>query len=357
MKRRRVTWLVGVLTIVAVMTAGWLVWGRGRDDGVGAGIASGNGRIEATEINISAKFAGRITAIEVAEGDFVIAGQILARMDTGNLQAQRAEAQAHVRQADNAHAAALALVAQRQSAHAAAEAVVAQRMAELTVAEREHARIAPMVETAAASPHEADNAKAALESAKATVAAAKAEVAAAQAGIIAAQAQVIEAASVIEAAKATVVRIESDINEGDLKAPRSGRVQYRVAETGEVLAPGGTVLNLVDVSDVYLTFFLPTAQAGRVALGDQARIVLDALPEYVLPARISYVASVAQFTPKTVETENERAKLMFRVRARIDPELLLEHLEQVKTGLPGMAYVRINRDAQWPTDLEARVPR
>ncbi|MCY1241500.1 efflux transporter, RND family, MFP subunit [compost metagenome] len=140
-----------------------------------------------------------------------------------------------------------------------------------------------------------------------------------------------------------------------MRSPKPGRVQYRVAQPGEVLSAGGRVLNLVDVSDVYMTFFLPTAQAGRVAIGADARIVLDAAPQYVIPATISFVADVAQFTPKSVETEEERQKLMFRVKAKIPQDLLQKYIQQVKTGLPGMAYVKLDPNAEWPKNLAETV--
>ena len=161
----------------------------------------------------------------------------------------------------------------------------------------------------------------------------------------------------VEAAQATERRILADIDDSELKAPRDGRIQYRVAEPGEVLAAGGRVLNMVDLADVYMTFFLPTEQAGLLALGSEARLVLDAAPDLVIPANISFVASVAQFTPKTVETSDERLKLMFRVKARIPPELLAQHLEYVKTGLPGMAYVRLDKQQPWPEALAVRLPQ
>jgi len=145
-------------------------------------------------------------------------------------------------------------------------------------------------------------------------------------------------------------------NEKAHRAPRSGRVQYRVAQPGEVLSAGGRVLNLVDLGDVYMTFFLPTRDAGRVGLGAEARLILDARPDLVIPAQISFVADVAQFTPKTVETASEREKLMFRVRARIDPELLKKHIRYVKTGLPGVAFVRLDRRKEWPANLQIRLP-
>ena len=84
--------------------------------------------------------------------------------------------------------------------------------------------------------------------------------------------------------RATVERIQADIKDSALKSPREGRVQYRVAQPGEVVGAGGRVLSLVDLSDVYMTFFLPTAVVGRVALGTEVRLVLDAAPQYVIPA-------------------------------------------------------------------------
>jgi len=112
----------------------------------------------------------------------------------------------------------------------------------------------------------------------------------------------------------------------------------------------------VDIGDVYMTFFLPEMAAGRVALGSEVRIVLDAARQFVIPAQVSYVASVAQFTPKTVETQSERQKMVFRVKARIDPELLKKYPEQVKTGLPGMAHLRLDAQRNWPAELQVKLP-
>ena len=155
----------------------------------------------------------------------------------------------------------------------------------------------------------------------------------------------------------TVERIKADIDDNDLKAPRDGRVQYRVAQPSELLGAGGRVLNLVDLNDVYMIFFLPTAEARRVPLGSEVRLVMDAAPQYVFPAKVSFVANVAQFTPKTVETASEREKLMFRIKAHIPPDLLRKYIKHVKTGLPGMAYVRLDPQAQWPGHLQVKMPQ
>jgi HlyD family secretion protein len=146
-----------------------------------------------------------------------------------------------------------------------------------------------------------------------------------------------------------------EIADAVLRAPRAGRVQTVLAHAGEVLAPGGRVATLVDLSDVTMSFFLPERAAGRVAIGSEARLVLDAAPGVVIPAKVDFVASVAQFTPKTVETESERQKMVFKVRARVAPELLARYRDQVKTGLPGMAYVRVG-DEPWPERLTVKVP-
>ncbi len=342
---------------VVVIGASFFVWHSMRQKGIPEGIASGNGRIEAVEIDRAAKLAGRVTEIRGDEGAFVTAGQILAKMDTAVLEAQRREAEALLRQAKNAIETARSQVAQRQGERAAARARVAQRQAEVEAAKRRLARSEALLTDQAIAAQQVDDDRAAFLGALAALRAAEAEVMAADAAIGTARSQVIGAQSDIEAAQAALERIEADIDDSVLKSPRDGRIQYRVAQPGEVLSPGGVVLNMVDLTDVYMTFFLPTEQAGRVALGAEARLVLDAAPQYVVPAAISFVADVAQFTPKTVETQEERQKLMFRIKARIAPDLLREHLLQVKTGLPGMAYVRLDPRVDWPPELQTRLPQ
>ncbi len=141
-----------------------------------------------------------------------------------------------------------------------------------------------------------------------------------------------------------------------LKTPVSGRVEYRLARAGEVLAAGGRVVTILDLTDVFMTIFLPTSQAGRVAHGSEARIVLDAAPSYVVPATVSFIAAEAQFTPKAVETSNEREKLMYRVKLAIDPKLLETYRDYVRAGLTGNAYVRTERAAEWPANLTPKLP-
>lgn len=350
-------WLTGVvLAGVCALLALW-AWRTWQTPGLAEEFVAGNGRIEAVEIDIATRTAGRIKEIEVNEGDFVLAGQVLARMDTAVLDAQLRQAQAELQRALIGVETARSQVMQRMAEKQAAQAAVAQREAELDAVQRRVARSEELVPRGAVTAAKLDDDRAAFQAAKAAVSAGAAQVAAAQAAIGSASSGVIGSQAAVAATRAVIERIEAELKDSVLTSPREGRVQYRVAQPGEVLAPGATVLNMVDLADVYMTFFLPTSAAGKVALGSEARLVLDAAPQYVVPATVSFVADVAQFTPKTVETLDERQKLMFRVRVRIAPDLLRAHLRQVKTGLPGTAYVRLDPQRQWPPKLQLRLPQ
>lgn len=347
------------MLLVAVAVLGGLAyyaWFNRQTADLPEGFAASNGRIEATEIDVATFAAGRLESVEVREGDFVEVGDVLAQMDTDVLQAQLQEAQAELRRAQTLVQTSQSIVSQRESEKAATEAVVRQREVERTLTEKNLQRAERLAQSNATSLEELDQIRAAHFSSQAALKSAEANVAGADAAISTARSEVIQAEAAVEAAEARILRIQAEIEDATLVATRSGRVQYRIAEPGEVLGAGGRVVNLVDLSDVYMTFFLPTAEAGRLSIGAEARLILDAAPQYVIPAKITYVADVAQFTPKTVETAEERQKLMFQVRAQIDPEILKRYIRMVKTGLPGMAYVRINSDIAWPPQFEVRLP-
>jgi len=348
------SWLIKGAVAAVVVVVGVLLWSSMRPSGLPEGIVGGNGRLEAVEIDIASKTAGRIRDILVDEGQMVKAGDIIAHIDVDTLQAQRNQADAQLAETRNSVGIAESQIAQRQAERAAALAVVRQRQAELNAAQKRFARSETLAREGATPVQERDDDLAQVQSAAAAVEAAKAQLAAADVAVTTANSQVTGSRSQVEAMRATVQRIDADIADGTLQSPRDGRVQYRVAQPGEVVAAGGRVVNMVDLSDVTMSFFLPATTAGRIGIGSEARIVLDAAPDFPIPATISFVADVAQFTPKTIETQSEREKMMFRVKARIDPALLRRHIAQVKTGLPGMAYVRIDPKVEWPANLQPR---
>ena len=314
--------------LAVLVGAGFLTWVMNVDDGPPPGFATANGRIEAERVDVATKFSGRLTETMVSEGDRVEADQVLARLDDTQLRAQLREAEAQV-------AAARQTLVERR-------AMLAEKKSTLSYAEKELFRAEELGERGFAPEETIDLRLSKKESAAAAVDSAKAGIASAEARI--------------EAAQATVDRLRADLEEYALRAPRAGRVQYRLAEPGEVLSAGARVVTLLDLTDVVMTVYLPTGAAGRLSYGAEARLVLDAAPEYVIPASVSFVAGEAQFTPKYVETEEERETLMFRVKLRIPPEILADYQDVVKTGVPGLAHVRVDPDAEWPASLAVRLP-
>lgn len=289
------------------------------------GIALGNGRTEAIEVDIATKFGGRLEQVLVKEGDKVEIDQILARFDTQELAAQLRRAQAEVRRSE-------------QERHFAA-AVITQRQSELSLAAKDLERSKSLYENDNISLEQLQRNETAVETARATLAAA--------------QAQLSTAEAAIEAAIASMELYKTQLDDSVLKAPINGRVLYRLAEPGEVLPGGGKVLTVLDPMDIYMTLFLPTREAARVALGAEARVVLEGVTDLVIPARVSFVAPRAQFTPKEVETRTEREKLMFRLKVQFDAEFLNQHAALAKTGIPGVAYIRLDENAEWPASLQS----
>jgi len=328
-RRKRVArrWVTVVL-LASAIGVGVYIWQRLAPPPLPVGFAMSNGRLEAIHIDVATKLAGRVEAVLVWEGDFVEAGQVIARMDTSVLRAQLREAQADL--------------ARARTAVATANAVVVQRASELALAESVLKRSEQLVQSGFISAQKLDTDRSQLQVAKAT--------------LTASQSQAAEVRTAVNAAQATVERIRADLDDSMLRAPTAGRVQYRLAEPGEVLAAGGKVVSMLNLAEVYMTVFLPEATAGKLTIGAEARLVFDAAPQYVVPAHVTFVAAEAQFTPKTVETSTERQKLVFRVKAQIDPQLLRKYWTRVKAGMPGVAYVRLDPAARWPERLAIRLP-
>ena len=214
-----------------------------------AGIVKAEGRIEATQVDVSSKYAGEVVDVAVQEGDKVAAGQVIARLSSPQLEAQLRAAESELRSAKEARA---------QDA--------------------------------------------------------------------------------IKAAEAKVEQIKSMISELTLVSPREGKVQYQLAHAGDSVAAGAPIVTLIDLTDVYMTVFLRAADAGKLAMGDEARLILDAAPDYVVPAAVSFVATDAQSAPKAAETKGELAKLMLRVDLKIDPKVVETYYGKVETGLRGAGF-------------------
>jgi HlyD family secretion protein len=314
------------LAVAGGAAAGGWYWWRQHQNLLPAGIVWSNGRTDAEEIDIDTKFAGRVLELLVDEGDMVKAGQVIARMDTRDLEAQLRREEA--------------LVRQNEHAIVEAQANVAQLQTQLTLAQQQLDRTNSLVQRGYATRELYDQR---LQTLNGTLQA-----------LNASKAHVIEAMHAYNAAEHNVELDKINIADNTLVAPRAGRLQYRISEPGEVLPAGGKVFTMLDISDVYMDIYLPTLEAGRVKIGNDARILLDAYLDHPIRAKVTFLASQAQFTPKAVETKSERDKLMFRVKVRIDPDILTKYAESLRTGLPGNAYVRVDPKVEWPAWLQGR---
>jgi HlyD family secretion protein len=321
-------WLMVVAVIVTLGGMGAWYWWQQQLNALPPYIAKANGRLEAEQVEIATKYPGRIAVVLAKEGDTVQAGAVLARMDTAELEAQLQSAKAQVRKAE--------------AERVAAEAAIVQRISDRTFQEQEFRRTSTLNKQGWATGEKLDDISSRLKQAQANYDLAIATRDAATAAIAAGQGE--------------VARLQAQIDDSTLIAPTFGRIQYKLAQPGEVLSAGGRVLTLLDLSDVYMTIFVPARVAGPLAIGDDARVTLDPDPGYVFPAKVTFVATEAQFTPKTVETPEEREKLMFRVKLSGDAALLTQYEKQLKTGIRGIGYVRTERDATWPDQLTVRLP-
>jgi HlyD family secretion protein len=292
------------------------------------GFASGNGRVESVQVDVTTKEPGRVETILVHEGDIVSPSQIVAKMDTVTLEAELARAEA--------------TVAEQEAKSFEVDAAIAKADSQLKLDELEFARTRALLTRKAVSREEFDIKETVVKTSGATLNGEKA--------------RLNTARKSIDAAKAEVTKIKSRINDMTLRSTVKGRVLYRLAEEGEVLGTGGKVLTLVNLGDVYMEIYLPAQDAVKVKIGADARIVFDIAPDLAARARVSFVAPEAQFTPKQVETRAERDKLMFRVKLTVPPERVLQYIERVKTGIRGIGYVRLDDSAEWPERLNRHLP-
>lgn len=318
--------LMTIILLAAVAGAtlsGYWYW-KIRKSSLPEGIALGNGRIESKLVDAAAKEVLRVKEIFVDEGDLVEPGQVLVQLDTITLDAQLAEAKANV--------------AAAQERLAIAKAAIVKQESEIALAKIELNRARNLVAEHAGSQRDYDVRETTLKTTMATLSEA--------------QARLQTAKQEVEVAQFNVATIQTRIDDATLKSPVRGRVLYRLAEVGEVLASGGKALTLVNLEDIYMEIFLPSEQAAKIKIGAEARITIDHAPGRAAAGYVSFVSPEAQFTPKQVETRSERDKLMFRVKIRVPEELVASYIMNVKTGVRGVGYVKVDESAIWPDWLQ-----
>ncbi|KGQ71038.1 hemolysin D [Chelonobacter oris] len=318
--------LLIVLPIVALI--GGAIWFSQQDSEQDyPNVAAVNGRLELARMDVASLYAGRVEAIAVTEGQTVEKDALLAVLSSTTTQAQLAAAQAQQTQAEQA---------------------VKRAQAQIET-QRQQLKVAQM---------DLDNAQKMRRDnliSKSEMEKRQAERDAANAALQAAQAAKLEAEAAVQQAAAQVEQAGSMERDMSVRAPQAGRVEYKIAEVGNVIPSGGKVISLLNLNDISMNLFFPGPTVNKIPLNSEARIVLDGL-DWVWPATVTYIAADAQFTPKYVETAEEREKLVFKIKLQIPQQVAQQYASYLKGGMTGNGYVLTENGAQWPEVLRIRLP-
>jgi len=267
----------------------------------------GNGRIESRETAIATKFSGRLVEVNVNEGDIVKKGQLLASIDdrslSADLEAQKAQSNEILKQISSV------------------DAEVQATNSDIKFYKKEVQRTKILMKQKFSSQFELDRNNNYLEKNEAKLLSLKANKKALQASY--------------QAALASIKSTEINLNDMKIFSPIDGVILYKLVENGEMLAAGGKLFIMYNPNDLYMTVYMPSEKAGQVKLGQGAEIKLDAYPDKIFNAKVTFIAENAEFTPKEVETQKEREKLVFRVKLTLNDNSLRE----AKPGMPGDSYI------------------
>lgn len=344
-----------LVLLAAAAGGGWWAYHRQEAAALPDFVVHSNGRLELNRLDVASLYPGRVERVRVAEGDAVKPGDVLVELSSAQSSGQLAAAQAATLRATELVQRARAGVQQAQQTVARADAEIAayrqqQKVAKLELDNAKQMRREDLVSASELAKRQAD-----FERATASVKAAQAARAEAQAAVAQGQAAVAEAEAGVKQATAQADTAASADADMAIRSPLTARVEYRLVEPGTVIGAGSRVISLLDPADVSMNVFLPNATVGGLRVGDEARLVLDGI-DAVFPAQVSFIASEAQFTPKAVETADEREKLVFRVKLKVPADVAQRYDRLLKGGMTGDGYVRRDSSQAWPLALEVRLP-
>lgn len=318
----RKTWLWTLIGMIGLALISYALFLWLSPPALPEGILYGNGRIEATEVTVSAEVGGRVLESTLVEGRAVQKNDLLVRLDEADLKTRLRQAEAN------------AAAAQRAQTQVERQLIPARH--HVQTADDDLARYRKLRETGYVSSQMLDRVENQQREARGEV-----ETLAAR------QAQ---AAASREAAQREVELLRSQAGKAVIRAPAAGTILSKGIEAGELAAPGRTIAVLADLARIELKIYVPESEIGKIKLNDPARVRVDAFPQRTFDARVARVDQRAQFTPKDVHMPNERARLVFGVVLAVDnPQAYL------KPGMPADAWVRWKPEASWPDKLT--VPR
>lgn len=328
MKGRRKLLLLPVAAVLVIATAVlYRTYGTQTEE---PGVIRVSGNIETTEARASFQVAGRVLQRVVSEGEAVEQGQTIARLDTSELAQQVAIREAEVQAARAALAELEA--GSRPEEIAAARATFARAEAEMKQQQRDYERQKELYEQNAVPTQQYERAQTAYEVAQARVNEARQQLRLVEEGPR--KEKIEQARATLEQAKQALEMDRIRLNYGVLRSPLSGVVLSKHIEDGEFVVPGTPVVTLADLDDIWLRAYVSEEDLGRVKLGQPVEVSTDSYPGKVYPGRISFIASEAEFTPKSVQTEEQRVKLVYRIKIDIaNPE------RELKPGMPADARI------------------
>ncbi|RLA08619.1 MAG: secretion protein HlyD [Gammaproteobacteria bacterium] len=360
MKTRMMVAVVALL-VVAVAVAGWLAL---RQSPLPEGLIQANGRIEGDHYTVSSKVAGQIAKLNSREGDTVTAQQVLARLDCEQVRARVAQAEAAVAsQAARLEAAHTGLAVLKQQVPlevdtaragiAHAEAALSAASASAKQSGRDAQRFQDLLKNHSIDQESAEQKTLAHDVAQARVATAVAALTQARKRLAeielgwqqvkTREQEIGGIAAQLKQAKAALAETQSVLDDLTIRAPADGTITTRIVNEGEVVAAGSPLFDIVDLDRLYLKVYVPEKAIGKVRLGLPAQIYTDVFPDKPYSATVRYIASQAEFTPKEVQTPDERVKLVYAVKLYLDDNP--QH--QLTPGLPADAVIRWQEEAPW----------
>jgi multidrug resistance efflux pump len=308
MKRR-----IPVLVVVAVALAAYVVY-RTRH---AHAPFEWSGTVEARTIEIGSRVGGRVEQVQVREGDLVAAGQTIITLEKGDLPAQRLIAEGQLQQAEGAleKVASRTLPTARRAEIAEAQARLQGQQSTLQKAKLDEGRVRKLFDGGAATRVDADNAVLALRNAEAQSAAFRAQVEALLHGT---PQDVKSGKGLVDAARGRVQQIDVMLDELTIRAPRAARVESLDLRPGDIIAPNAPAAKLLEPDELYVRIYVPETQIGHVRPGLQVPITVDSFPGRAFGGRVESVASQGEFTPRNLQTADERADQVFATRVRIE---------------------------------------
>jgi HlyD family secretion protein len=330
MNKKKIILLVAVVILFVVGLAVWFYFRNGKDM-EGKIFISGN--IEATEIDLSFRLSGQIVSLPIEEGDRLKKNQVVSKLDIDTLLAQKGAAEADLANAR----AVLDQLEEGTRVEEIAQARAQWKSAEsrLKFARDEYQRYVGLFKEGAVSASNFDTRdnsyKVALEDYNnATQRLKELETGPREQEVRAARAR-------WEGAQWNLEKIKLDIEHSTLETPVSAVVLVKAAELGEVTLPGATVATVATIDEVWLKGYVNEMDLGKVKLGQKAEITTDTFPGKIYPGVVTFISSRAEFTPKNVQTREERVKQVYRTKVTIqNPD------QELKIGMPAEGYILID---------------